>query len=540
MPHSDVPVEDATERTATYGAEWKPRRILFVVLAGVALCPVLLPAQTTPSAEAGKLIFTKGESPSQSPLEAVLGEGSTTVPGNLMPCASCHGADGRGRPEGGITPSDITWNVLMRPDRGDGSLARHRPAYDAVSLRTALRKGIDPAGNELGVTMPRYNISDSDLDSLIAYLKRLGAASDPGLTPTTLRAGTVVPATGPMAAAGDGVAALLRAYFDELNQQGGIYGRKIELEVLRAGGTPEETASQVCDFVRDRQIFALVGILAPGAEREVNECLEQADIPAIDAFATEPEAGVPAKSRVFHVLSGLPQQASVLVKYAQDRPEVHGSSVAVVYPENRKPLADSLIEECRARSCNLAVTSGYTSFQAGKMAASLRADKIGAVFFLGTGGELEELLAAARQSTWRPTIFQPGPLAGEDVFRIPPEFSDRVFFSFPTLPTDIDTTALEEYLFLARKYKLAPGQPLRVLAALAPAKIFAEALRQAGREVGRDKLVETLSTIYNFTTGWTPPISYGATRRVGALGAHVVRLNLKNKSFAPVEPWMAP
>ena len=525
-----------------------PRHLLSAVLAGAVLgtanllCPVPLPAQNTPSAEAGKLIFTKGESPSQSPLEAVLGEGSTTVPGTLMPCASCHGADGRGRPEGGVTPSDITWGVLSRPYRSDESLARRRPAYDAASIRKVLRKGIDPGGNELGVAMPRYNISDADLDSLIAYLKQLGAANDPGLTATSLRAGTVIPASGPMAAAGEGVAALLHAYFDEINQQGGIYGRKIELVVLKVEGTPEEIASQVCESVRSRQVFSLVGILAPGAEHAVNKCLEQSDVPAVDAFATDAEAGVPAKSQVFHVLSGLPQQARVLVKYAQDRPEVSKAKVAVVYPESRKSLANGLIEECRARSCNLAVTVGYAKFHAARMAGSLHADNIGAIFFLGTGRELEELLVAAQlsRSNWRPTVFQPGPLAGVDVFRIPPEFNDRVFFSFPVLLSDINPAAIAEYGRLRRKYKLAPEQPLRALSALAPAKVFAEALKQAGRELGRDKLVETLSTMYNFTTGWTPPVTYSVTRRVGALGAYVVRLNLKNKSFAPVEPWMAP
>jgi ABC-type branched-subunit amino acid transport system substrate-binding protein len=515
-----------------------------IVSAGVlgAACllhPALLPAQA-PSQEAGRQIYTKGESPSQSRLEAVLGEGSTTVPATLMPCASCHGADGRGRPEGGITPSDITWSTLTRPFRSDDALARRRPAYKLESLRKVLREGIDPAGNELGVVMPRYNISDPDLNSLIEYMKRLGAATDPGLTSSTIRLGTVVPSAGPMAAAGENIAALLRAYFDELNHQGGVYERKVELEVLRAGGTPAEMAAQLEDFLRHREIFAMVGVLAPGAEREMNESLEKAEVPVIDAFATEREGNLPARSRVFHVLSGLPQQARVLVKYAQDKSESAGAASAVVFPQGRKLLADAVIQECRVRSCKLAAITSYTSFEAAKVAASLAAQKVRAVFFLGTARELEELLAMAQQSNWKPMVFEPGPPAGEEVFRIAPEFKDRVFFSFPTLPTDIAPVALEEYAFLGRKYKLTPLPPLRALSALAPAKVFAEALRQAGRELGRDKLVDTLSGMYNFPTGWTPPVTYGATRRVGALGAYVVKLNLKDKSFAPVEPWMVP
>ena len=46
--------------------------------------------------------------------------------------------------------------------------------------------------------------------------------------------------------------------------------------------------------------------------------------------------------------------------------------------------------------------------------------------------------------------------------------------------------------------------------------------------------------MYGFQTGLTPPISFGATKRIGALGAYVVKLDLKNKTFVPVESWMSP
>ena len=32
-----------------------------------------------------------------------------------MACANCHGFDGQGKPEGGITPSNLTWEVLSKP-----------------------------------------------------------------------------------------------------------------------------------------------------------------------------------------------------------------------------------------------------------------------------------------------------------------------------------------------------------------------------------------------------------------------------------------
>jgi cytochrome c553 len=82
--------------------------------------PFMLPAQTPSPMEAGQLIYSKGESPSASPLSAVLGD--TVVPATLMPCGSCHGSDGKGRAEGGIVPSDITWGALVRTHETDNAL----------------------------------------------------------------------------------------------------------------------------------------------------------------------------------------------------------------------------------------------------------------------------------------------------------------------------------------------------------------------------------------------------------------------------------
>ncbi|MFI5103644.1 MAG: ABC transporter substrate-binding protein, partial [Terriglobales bacterium] len=407
------------------------------------MLPASLAAQTPSTGPAGKLIYSQGESPAGNPLEAVLAD--TTVPATLMPCASCHGADGKGRAEGGITPSEITWSALMRARETDHALERRRPAYDLGTLRKVLREGVDPAGNELGITMPRYQISDGDLESLIAYLRQLGVKSDPGVTAASVRIATVVPATGPMAESGASVAELLRAYFAELNQQGGVYGRKIELDVIETRDTPAATADAVLEFVRAHEVFAVVSLLAPGAERQVADAMEASGIPAIDAFAPDADDRLLTKAKVFHVLSGLSAQARALVRFAQNRIEdrtEHGgtepaSSLVLLYPESKQRLAASVMEECEARSCRSFRPLSYTTFDAVKTVATLGERKPSGIVFLGQGAELQALLAAAERINWRPQIFQPGPLAGEGAFRIPAEASERVFFSFPTLPSDL-------------------------------------------------------------------------------------------------------
>jgi ABC-type branched-subunit amino acid transport system substrate-binding protein len=519
---------------------WGHRIQVLVTLVVFWLLPLSGAAQLTPAQAAGKQIYNEGTSPSGRPIDAILGEGSTRVPGNLMLCASCHGFDGKGRPEGGITPSIVTWDALMAPLRSKDVLGHRRPAYNLLSLRRAITHGVDPLGKSLGVTMPRYQISTRDLNNLIEYLRVLGKESEPGLTAASIRLGTIIPAAGPFAASGQHSVALIKAYFDELNLQGGIYGRRVDLLVLQASGTPGEVARQTERFVRTSNLFAMVGILYPGAETALADLMERLGVPAIGAFASNAEEDAALRSRSFYLLSGLSQQASVLVKFAGDHAQDPAAKVAVVYPESMVHLANRVTEQCRTASLTAVTELKYAKFEARRIAESLSGQNVATIFFLGTGRELAEMLAAASGLHWQPTVYQPGPLAGEDVLRIAATFDDRVFLSFPTLPSDLEPDALGEYTALAIKHKLGQAQPARSLATLASAKVLIEGLRRSGQQLGREKFMSTMAAMYGFQTGLTPPISFGATKRIGALGAYVVKLDLKNKAFVPVESWVSP
>ena len=63
------------------------------------------------------------------------------VPASAVPCAGCHGRDGKGKPEGGVTPSDLTWTALTRPYGVTHPGGRKHPPYDARLLKRAVSMG---------------------------------------------------------------------------------------------------------------------------------------------------------------------------------------------------------------------------------------------------------------------------------------------------------------------------------------------------------------------------------------------------------------
>ena len=83
-----------------------------------------------------------------------------------MGCANCHKASGKGGllfPDGKTKSANITWERLQD----------HDPPYTENSLKKAITKGIEPDGEKLSNFMPRWEMSQDDLDDLIKYLKSL-------------------------------------------------------------------------------------------------------------------------------------------------------------------------------------------------------------------------------------------------------------------------------------------------------------------------------------------------------------------------------
>ncbi|MFP5288285.1 MAG: ABC transporter substrate-binding protein, partial [Thermoanaerobaculia bacterium] len=125
-----------------------------VLAPALLLLPFLLAASSglTPREENGKRIYLEGVSSSGGEITAVMGEG-VEVPAAAVPCSGCHGRDGRGKPEGGVSPSDVTWSRLTRPYGATHPSGRSHPPYDERLLKRAIAMGLDPAGTPLHVAM---------------------------------------------------------------------------------------------------------------------------------------------------------------------------------------------------------------------------------------------------------------------------------------------------------------------------------------------------------------------------------------------------
>ena len=229
--------------------------------------------------------YLTGESPSGGEVVVRLGRDGATLPGTVAACGTCHGADGQGRPEGGVRPPAVVWSELAKPYGHSHPGGRKYPPFTDASLARALRDGVDPAGNVLDLSMPRFAMSDDDVGSLLAYLRRLEEDVDPGIGADTLRVGTVLPdVRGPGRRRPPHARRALRLV-RRPEPAGGVNGRKVELAAAGYDGDRTNGVEAARRLLREGRVFALVSGFFPAAEPEVTALVGEERVPLVGRSA---------------------------------------------------------------------------------------------------------------------------------------------------------------------------------------------------------------------------------------------------------------
>ncbi|HYC90770.1 MAG TPA: ABC transporter substrate-binding protein [Thermoanaerobaculia bacterium] len=443
------------------------------------LLPLLL-ALALPASAAdprrGKQIYLRGEG--SSPIQAVTdAEGTMVIPATVLRCVNCHDYDGRGKAEGGVRPSNLQWAELTKQY---ATARRSHPPYTARTLARAITMGIDPAGNDLDRVMPRYRLSARDADDLVAYLQTLGRVRDPGLSDDAVRIGVLLSPDRTRAAA---VRDVVAGVFASINEAGGLYGRRIDVRFAELPAAPAERRGAVQAFLDAEQPFALTASSLLGAEQSLAELIEQREVPSVAAFSGD----APELRYLFRLLGSPAQEIAALRAFAGD---------GVVAVGDATPL-----ESIRAAK-SILITSGRA--------------RVG------------EILHTAAALPAPPRVLVLSPAAGEALFAAPASLDGRITVALPAGPPHLTTAGLRELQALSPR---AAAHPQTAAAALASAKVLAEALRRAGRDLSREKLVEELEGFYNVPTALTPPITFGPADRVGTRGAWLAEVDLRAKAL---------
>ncbi|ANC82124.1 cytochrome C [Pseudomonas putida B6-2] len=497
--------------------------ICLTCVLGMASSTSALALDLTDHEQAGKRLYREGVSSSDAQLQARVGASDITVPASVLPCASCHGNDGRGRAEGGVRPPSLDWQHLALGQGPREANGRRYPAYTDSSLARAIQQGIDPAGNRLDPAMPRFELTLADQRNLTAYLKRLAEERDPGVEEGVLRLGTLLPASGPLADAGQVVRAVLEDGVGQLNQQGGIHGRRLELVVLDPGSDPVSAERALQQLLEQKRVFALIAPLAPMLDQRLTTLLAQQNVPMI---GSTPRSG--GSAQIFDPLPGLPEQLLSLAGHARVALGLAPDELRVVYAGNEHAaLAEQVRERLRQQGWAPPAIQAFDG----------QAVDGQGIVFLGRAQAFAELAAALQVAGREPYLFGASSQVAGAVARLPAQWSQRLFLAYPYVPEDWTEHGQAALAGLQQRQGLDPRQVSLQVNTLCALRLLSEALKQIGRDASREQLIAALEGLHDIPTGLTPALGFGPGRRQGMAGAHVVAVALPGPRFTAVTPY---
>jgi branched-chain amino acid transport system substrate-binding protein len=333
-----------------------------------------------------------------------------------------------------------------------------------------------------------------------------------GVTDTSIKVGTLLPTTGLAAIAGVPVAKSMQAYFDYINDQGGVYGRKIQLVVGDSGFTGPIATEAARDLVERQQVFAMAGNLGTEVEAAVQVYLEENGVPDIFALSGDRNLIDPVHPYLFTAGADYITEGKVFADYFNENYAGEKVGVLAENDDTGKQGEQGLRDRLEELGSDITVTTEYFDAQQTDVTSQmqrLKTDNADVIMFFGGAVQCAAMIKTVRETlSWDVPMVISGANAGEGL--APLAGADNMEgivsdgLSYQSWQTDIP--GIEARKEILQKY--APDQPWTniQMAGYAVAEGFVNLLKQAGPNLTRQSLVQAAESMcrYKSDIGFFP------------------------------------
>ncbi|HEX7709215.1 MAG TPA: ABC transporter substrate-binding protein [Thermoanaerobaculia bacterium] len=349
------------------------------------------------------------------------------------------------------------------------------------------------------------------------------AATEVGVTDTEIVIGSWGPLSGPAALWGSVVRGS-EAYFELVNQEGGIHGRKIRFVYRDDGYEPPRTVAAVREMVQREKVFAFVGGVGTAPGMAVREYITSSKIPWVAPASGSTHWAHPPNRYLFSVYPLYADEAAVIVERAVS---MGLKKIGVLYQNDDYGKGGLVGAQLAAERAGATIVAALpTEIMDSDLSSHiLRLREAGAeavlLWVLPRQGAIA--LGTAGNLAFRPQWFASSTLADATMMH---EITDGLWSGviYASLGESLDSG--NEKMDRYREAFVRKHPEIRWGAFPSAGFIFAEplveALRRAGRDLTREKLVEALESMREFQ-GIGPAITFGPDQRQGARAVMLLR-----------------
>lgn len=348
----------------------------------------------------------------------------------------------------------------------------------------------------------------------------LNCAADPGVTDTSITIGMSAPFSGPNAAYGLDMRQTIENYFEQLNKNGGVNGRKLELVALDDGYETERTVANTKTLLKEKNAFALLSYYGSSPTTEaMNTVFGPAKVPLVGTISgaatlREPISGNPNSRYMFNVRASYADETDTIVNQLVS---LGLKSIAVFYQNDGFGKSGLEGITTALKKHNLAPSAVGTvernSVDVSKALEPIAKANPQAVIMVTLYKPTAAFVKAMKKSGQNPMFMTLSPVGTEQLVQeLGPDARGIGISQVAPYPWNDAAPAVREYQKLVAK----PGSySYYGMEAYLMARTMIEGLKRAGKDLSREKLVNALESMSGVDFGGYR-VNYSTTGRIGS------------------------
>ena len=362
-------------------------------------------------------------------------------------------------------------------------------------------------------------------------------AADPGVTSNKIVIGTTTPLTGPAAPGYKDIPVAAKAYFDYVNANGGINGRKVDLKVFDDQYNPALAKKGTSQLILRDKIFAMYGALGTPTHSAVVQDLNRRGIP--DIFVNTGGASFDNAKKypmTFPYFPSYVVESKVMGYYMAKDPALKSKTKCLFYQDGE--FGDNAKAGFKAAGTTFATTTSYYSGQQvapfSAQISKLKSAGCELVVFFGVTSATAQLLGTAAKSGFAPTWMitsvgsDPSVLKGTLGAAAGPLLKGIYTPSFLVPAQDSKNAYVSQMQVIAKRAGLEWN--FYTYYGINTAYVLAQALKAAGKNLTRKGLVKALETkARNFRSAAVVPMVINSKSHQGLTGYYMGQYNASSE-----------
>jgi branched-chain amino acid transport system substrate-binding protein len=341
----------------------------------------------------------------------------------------------------------------------------------------------------------------------------LPAAAQDGVTATTIKIGVMAPLTG-NASSYSKAQIGLDAYYKWVNDQGGIHGRKIETVLEDYACDSTKGVAAVKKLIHQDKVFMLHGNSCSAVAMAIKPIVVEAGIPWVIAHAANPAISTPPVKNIFHGVPVGKTMGVAMGQFVASKPGLSRVAIISHTDDWAKSYCAPATEYLASKQIKPALEVAFERGQADSTAQTLRIKQANPDFVIACLYEAETAIFLKDMKKYAVNVPVMG-TAGTDLENTLKRVGDLdtvANYYVPHMYADnLDGPRLKKFVDILKKYYPNETVSAFSLISMGGGAAVVEALKRAGRDLTRDKLIAELDRTKGFETGvlagaitWSP------------------------------------